>query len=142
MDILAPQGKPANLQKAIKHAQKDASLTGALKNGSPALLSVAMKEPGKAITKEFSDTFLLAVADATRKLFETHKGDLSFRAVLDSMLTEGLPEAILHVLGNARAITAHLKENKYSAIAISPIRSPRSAICYNSSFRRHPIHRR
>ncbi len=126
VDILAPQGNPANLQKTVRQVQKDAPLHGMSKGGNAILLSVAAKEPGKAVAKEFSNFFLLAVADTARKLLETHKTDLCLRSVLDSMLTEGLPEAVLHVLGNACTITAHLKENDYSAIVVSPIRSPRT----------------
>lgn len=127
VDILTPQGNPANLQKAIKHAQKDPYLAESRKNGSPTLVKVSATTPGRAATKEFSDVFLLAAADATRKLFATHSEDICFKTVLDSVLTEGLPAAVLNVLGNARAIAAHLEVENYSAIAISPIRSPRSA---------------
>ncbi|WP_428427372.1 CDP-glycerol glycerophosphotransferase family protein [Pararhizobium sp.] len=127
VDILATQGNPANLQKAIRSAQKDPYLSGPQEGRSLGLIKVSAKVPSKVIAKEFSDVFLPAVADATRRLFLSHNGDLSFRTTLDCMLTEGLPETVLHVMGNARAIATHLVDQNYSAIAISPIRSPRNA---------------
>lgn len=127
VDILAKQGNSANLQKEIKRAQKDSYLRGSHEGRSLGLIKMSAKVPGKVIAKEFSDLFLPAIADDTRRLFNSYHGDLPFKTVLDCMLTEGLPETVPQVMGNARAIATHLIDQNYSALAISPIRSPCNA---------------
>lgn len=127
VDIVLTQGNPLHLQKSIENAQNDSYLTGSEKGQKPGLVKVGAAAPGAAATRAFSDVFLLAVGDAVRAQFAALRHDVVVKAALDFLLTEGLPRAVLHVMGNTRAIAAHMSEQSYAAIAISPIRSARNA---------------
>ncbi|PJI45096.1 MAG: hypothetical protein CTR54_03785 [Rhizobium sp.] len=127
VDVILTQGNPANLLKNIETAQNDPYLPQETKGQRPGLVKVGAAAPGATATKAFSDVFLLAVGDTVREQFATIGRDVVVRAALDFLLTEGLSRAVLHTMGNVRAIATHLAEQSYAAIAISPIRSARNA---------------
>lgn len=123
VDILLTQGNPKKVEEVLVNLPRDPYLTAVDQPRHPTVLKVAAPPPDKATTKSFSETFLVAVANSSRALFVAHKDDLSVRVALDAMLTDGLPLAVLHAMGNARRVAAHLKNFSYSAIAVSPIRT-------------------
>lgn len=126
VDIVLTQGSLNHLQKSIETAQKDSYLSEQEKGQRPGLIKIGAAAPGTAATKAFSDLFLLSVADAVRAGFEALGHDVPVKAALDFLLTEGLAREVLLFMGNARAVSSHLNEQRYAAIAISPIRTARN----------------
>ena len=126
VDIVLTQGSLSHLQKSIEAAQKDSFLSEQEKGQRPGLIKIGAAAPGAAAMKSFSDLFLLSVADAVRAEFEALGHDVPVKAALDFLLTEGLAREVLQFMGNARAVSSHLNEQRYAAIAISPIRTARN----------------
>lgn len=123
VDILLTQGNPKKVEEVLVNLPRDPYLTAADQSQPPPVLKVAAPPPDKNTTKSFSEMFLVAVANSSRSLLVAHRDDLSVRVALDAMLTDGLPLAVLHAMGNACRVAAHLNSFSYSAIAVSPIRT-------------------
>lgn len=127
VDIVLTQGKVGEFRKGIVAAQNDAYLSQSEKGHLPGLVKVGAAAPNTELTRAFSETFLLTVADTVREQFSACGQDVPLKAALDLSLTDGLARGVLQCIGNVRAISTHLNMQNYSAIAISPIRSARNA---------------
>lgn len=128
VDILLTQGNPAKVQQSLDKLPQVADLTAEGGVQKPRVHKVAAPPPDKTTTSLFSDVFLLAIAESAANFFTVHAEDLTVRVALDAMLSDGLPLATLQTMGNTRRVAAHLKEQSYSAIAISPIRTANNAM--------------
>lgn len=127
VDVILTLGSATGLQKSLASAQKDPFLATAAKGRQPGYLKLAAPAPDRAATKAFSDQFNVVADDTVKALLWANQHDHAVSSAIDFMLTDGLAQAILNVMGNARAIAALLEQQNYSAIAISPVRTPRNA---------------
>lgn len=127
VDIILTLGSGSRLQKSVSSAQEDPYLPIQARGRQPSYLKLAAPAPSQAATGVFSRQFNVTLQDTITALLWANQKDLAVYSAIDFLLTSGLPEAILSVLANARAVAALLEREKYAAIAISPIRTPRNA---------------
>lgn len=128
VDLLLTQGNPTKVQQFLDKLPQANFVTAEGGVQKPKVLKVAAPPPDRATTNLFSDIFLLSISESVANLFVAYKDDLTVRVALDAMLSDGLPLATLHTMGNTRRVAVHLKEQNYSAIAISPIRTANNAM--------------
>lgn len=127
VDVILTLGSATGLQKSLASAQMDPFLAPAARGRQPGYLKLAAPPPNGAATKALSDQFNLTLGETAKELLWGNQQDPAVSSAIDFMLTDGLAEAILKVMGNARAVAALLERQNYSAIAISPVRTPRNA---------------
>lgn len=127
VDVILTMGSISSLLKNLSAAQKDPFLPKSEKGRLPGYMKLAAAAPDKSSAHSFSDAYLVSVADAARDLMSRNHFDRAVHSAIDFMLTDGLPQAVLHTIANARAIAALFEQRQYSAVAISPIRTPRNA---------------
>ncbi|MCO6179017.1 CDP-glycerol glycerophosphotransferase family protein [Ciceribacter sp. RN22] len=126
VDIVLTMGNVDRLRQTLATAQKDPYLRKENRGRQPSYMKLAAPAPNSAAKTAFCELFYLAVGPTVRGLLWESRDDQAVRCAIDFLLADGLPQTVLSTAANARAIAALFSRQQYSAVAISPIRTPRN----------------
>lgn len=127
VDVILTLGSANRLQKSISSAQNDPYLAPQARGRQPGYLKLAAPAPNQATIRVFSNDFNVTLSDTIQELLCANQQDRAVSLAIDFLLSDGLPRAVLNVMANACAVAALFRREKYAAVAISPIRTPRNA---------------
>ncbi|MCL2330054.1 MAG: hypothetical protein FWC56_02000 [Phycisphaerae bacterium] len=126
VDIIFTHGSANELHHALASAQNDPYLKHEEKGRLPGSLKWRAAISSETASKAFSSQFDVSLGNTIQELLWKNWQDHSVSSAIDFLLSEGLSQSILSVLATSCAIAALLQRERYAAIVISPIRTPRN----------------